>query len=185
MPKLKWFFKLKLKPKIILLNWVPGPRRPHLRNWHRRAHHGLCSHTHDSWQVSRVLQSASDTVTPVSETLVTVTISQSDSFLAAKRFLCWNCLETETSSNSDTFENPHHCSVIVTYYDCTYKLKLFLVQRSFHVHNSITSCNRGLLSGGLIIGGSVFFYLINKGGERQLKSLEEAEARAKEEGGSA
>ena len=37
------------------------------------------------------------------------------------------------------------------------------------------------MSGGLIIGGFVFFYLINKGGERLLKSLEETEARAKEQ----
>ena len=36
------------------------------------------------------------------------------------------------------------------------------------------------MSAGLIIGGFVFFYLINKGGERVLKSVEEAETRAKE-----
>ena len=41
------------------------------------------------------------------------------------------------------------------------------------------------MSGGLIIGGFVCFYLINKGGERVLKSVEQAETRTKEIAGSA
>ena len=51
--------------------------------------------------------------------------------------------------------------------------------------NRTPSCNRGLMSGGLIIGGFLCFYLINKGGERVLKSVEQAETRAKEIAGSA
>jgi len=44
---------------------------------------------------------------------------------------------------------------------------------------------RGLLSGGLIIGGFIFFFLINKGGERFLRSVEQGEERAKELAGTA
>ena len=62
----------------------------------------------------------------------------------------------------------------------------FFVQAQYQkIHHEISlqdstnlSTNRGLLSGGLIIGGFIFFFLINKGGERFLRSVEQEETRA-------
>ena len=66
------------------------------------------------------------------------------------------------------------------------------ILHNFPIHHEISWLNsnnlstyRGLLSGGLILGGFVFFFLINKGGERFLRSVEQGEARAKELAGTA